>query len=126
MSNAFTENVTAIPDINTVINTDSVVVGAFPQNYQKTAATSLKFPKVKNINLTECPPTKEEIEEYAKSINYFIDSEYFIKKYTANGWTMGNGNEIKDWRAVVDIWAKNEKTVAPTKPTARMKFRNEV
>ncbi len=108
---------------------NSVAVGNdtfYTENDQKTAATPLKFPKVKNINLTECPPAKEEIEEYAKSINYFIDSVYFLKKYTANGWTMGNGNEIKDWRAVVDIWAKNEKTVAPTKPTARMKFRNEV
>lgn len=51
-------------------------------------------------------PTASEVTEYAKSIGFVLDGEYFIDKYTANGWMVGK-SKMKDWKATVRTWKKN-------------------
>ena len=55
-----------------------------------------------------CPPSVSEVKEYCLENEYPVDPERFIDYYVANGWKVGR-NPMKDWRAAVRVWAKNEK-----------------
>lgn len=52
-------------------------------------------------------PTVEEVKAYCEERNNYIDPQKFIDYYTANGWKVGR-NKMKDWRAAVRTWEKNE------------------
>jgi uncharacterized protein YdaU (DUF1376 family) len=52
------------------------------------------------------PPTLEEITNYCKERRNKIDPQLFIDKYIGNGWMVGK-NKMKDWKAVVRTWEKN-------------------
>lgn len=53
------------------------------------------------------PPTLEEVVEYCKTHGYKMDPEKFYNHYTANGWMVGK-NPMKDWKAAVRNWEKND------------------
>jgi len=52
-------------------------------------------------------PTPLEVSEYAKSIGYQLEGEYFCDTYEARGWMIGK-NRMKDWKASVRTWKKND------------------
>ncbi len=54
------------------------------------------------------PPTLEEVSAYVSEKGYSIDMERFIDFYTSKGWMVGK-NKMKDWKAAVRNWWKNEK-----------------
>lgn len=54
------------------------------------------------------PPTVEEVTSYCKERLNAVDPKRFIDHYTANGWVRGK-TKIKDWRACVRTWERNEK-----------------
>ena len=54
------------------------------------------------------PPTLEEVKAYCEERNNNVDAERFIDYYSANGWVQGKGKPIKDWKACVRTWEKNE------------------
>jgi len=66
------------------------------------------------------PPTIKEVIEYAGSIGYQIDAEYFIDKYNATGWKLSNGKTMKNWKATVVTWKKKDRDNGP-KPVERDK-----
>jgi hypothetical protein len=53
-------------------------------------------------------PTVEEVKEYCQERNNGIDAQHFVDHYTANGWMVGR-NKMKDWKASVRTWEKNDK-----------------
>ena len=53
------------------------------------------------------PPTLEEVQAYCLERNNNVDAERFINYYTANGWVVGKGNKMKDWKAAVRNWEKS-------------------
>lgn len=53
------------------------------------------------------PPTVEEVRNYCQERNNGIDPERFVAYYTANGWVQSKGKPIKDWKACVITWEKN-------------------
>lgn len=53
------------------------------------------------------PPTVEEISEYCQSRGNGISAERFYDHYSANGWKVGK-TQMKDWKAAVRNWEKNE------------------
>ena len=55
-----------------------------------------------------CHPSLPEIKEYCMENSYLIDPESFIDYYEANGWMVGK-NPMRDWKAAVRTWARNEK-----------------
>jgi len=55
------------------------------------------------------PPTVSEVSEYCESRNNGIDAEHFVSHYEANGWMRGKA-KIKDWKACVRTWEKNNRT----------------
>lgn len=52
------------------------------------------------------PPTREEVQSYCLERKNNVDAERFIDYYTANGWYVGK-NKMKDWKAAVRTWEKN-------------------
>lgn len=49
------------------------------------------------------PPSRDEVEAYAREIDYHIDADRFLAYYAGNGWRMG-GNPMRDWRAALRLW----------------------
>lgn len=52
-------------------------------------------------------PSVEEISSYCKERNNNINPEQFYDYYEANGWKI-NRNPMKDWKATVRNWERNE------------------
>ena len=55
------------------------------------------------------PPSVEEVSQYCKERGNNVSAERFVDYYTANGWKVGI-NPMKDWKAAVRTWERNEKT----------------
>lgn len=54
------------------------------------------------------PPTTEQVTEYAESRGGSIDAERFCDFYASKGWMVGK-NKMKDWKAAVRNWLKNDR-----------------
>lgn len=52
------------------------------------------------------PPTLAEVTEYCVQRDNGVDPEYFINHYSTTNWFRGK-TKIKDWRACVRNWEKN-------------------
>ena len=52
-------------------------------------------------------PTIEEVKEYCSERKNGVDAERFVNYYTANGWKVGK-NPMKDWKAAVRSWERND------------------
>lgn len=53
------------------------------------------------------PPTVDQVREYCRERGNAVDPEAFLSHYQSNGWKVGK-NSMKDWRAAVRTWEKNE------------------
>lgn len=60
------------------------------------------------------PPTIEEVRQYCEERKNGIDAERFIDYYTARGWELKQGQKIKDWKACIRTWERNN--TAPAQP----------
>lgn len=58
---------------------------------------------------TFTPPTVEEVRQYCQERGNGIDPEQFVNYYQARGWELKPGQKVKDWRACVITWEKNQK-----------------
>jgi DNA-binding Lrp family transcriptional regulator len=54
------------------------------------------------------PPTVEEVQAYCAERGNKVDAQRFVDFYTANGWHQGRGKPIKDWRAAVRTWERDD------------------
>lgn len=72
-----------------------------------------------NNNSRFTPPTAQDVRNYCNEKNISIDAERFVDYYASKGWLVGKA-KMKDWRAAVRNWARNEKphTPAPAIKTA--------
>jgi hypothetical protein len=52
-------------------------------------------------------PSLEELKAYIQEHEYSVDAERFFDYYESNGWKVGK-NPMKDWKACVRTWQKNE------------------
>ena len=64
--------------------------------------------KERNNNIF-APPTVLEVADYCAERKNNVDAEAFVNFYTANGWVQGKGKPIKDWKAAVRTWERNDK-----------------
>lgn len=53
------------------------------------------------------PPTVEEVTDYCIERNNGIDPQAFVDYYTARGWML-NKQKMKDWKAAVRTWERND------------------
>ena len=54
------------------------------------------------------PPTFEEVKAYCVERGNHVDAQRFVDYYTSNGWKVGK-NQMKDWKAAVRTWERDEK-----------------
>lgn len=59
-------------------------------------------------------PSVEEVQEYCNERGNNIDAQHFVDYYSARGWMLGK-NKIKDWKACVRTWERND-SFKPQKP----------
>jgi len=59
------------------------------------------------------PPTVEEVFNYCNERCNNVDAQNFVDHYTVNNWMRGK-NKIKDWKACVRTWEKNNQTSSNT------------
>ena len=52
-------------------------------------------------------PTVEDVQEYCDERGNNIDAQHFVDYYSARGWMLGK-NHIKDWKACVRTWERND------------------
>ena len=52
-------------------------------------------------------PSLEDVKAYCEERKNNVDAERFIDYYTANGWKVGK-NPMKDWKAAVRSWERND------------------
>lgn len=88
-------------DTDTVTDTDTVI--------EKESV------KRKTTRTAFAPPTITDVQNYADSNGYKLDAERFVDYYSSKGWTVGK-SPMKDWRAAVRNWAKNDRA-SPAKNT---------
>lgn len=62
------------------------------------------------------PPTLDEVKAYCQERGNRVDPERFIDYYTANGWKVGK-NPMKDWKAAVRTWERQDTQKARTRNT---------
>ena len=56
-------------------------------------------------------PTVEEIEAYCKEKGYtYTDAEGFFDYYESVGWLVGKNKPMRDWKASVRRWERDEKS----------------
>lgn len=55
------------------------------------------------------PPTIEEVAAYCRERGNGIDPEAFVSYYARQGWELGNGRKMRDWRSAVITWEKHGK-----------------
>ena len=53
-------------------------------------------------------PTVEEIADYCSERKNGIDAQYFFDYYEARNWELAKGRKVKDWKACVRTWERNE------------------
>ena len=76
----------------------------------KSKSKSIEIDKEKDINNKRkrfTPPTIDEVKAYCRERQNNVDAERFIDYYETNGWVQGKGKPIKDWKAAVRTWEKN-------------------
>nr|DAU72365.1 MAG TPA: DnaD like replication protein [Caudoviricetes sp.] len=61
-------------------------------------------------------PTLSQITQYCLERNNNVNAEQFYDYYESNGWKVGK-NAMKDWKACVRTWERNEYKKAPIKKT---------
>ena len=61
-------------------------------------------------------PTIEDVKAYCNERGNRVDPERFIDYYTANGWKVGK-NPMKDWKAAVRTWERQDTQKARTSNT---------
>lgn len=71
----------------------------------------------KSIRVKFTPPTLEDVSAYVYENNINIDPEAFFDHFTSNGWLVGGKTKMKDWKAAVRNWERNERKWNNDKPS---------
>ncbi len=51
-------------------------------------------------------PTAAEVVEYASTIGFNLNGEYFVDYWEARGWVMKGGTPMKSWQATIRNWKR--------------------
>lgn len=69
------------------------------------------------------PPTLEEVQAYCRERGNNVDADQFINFYSGKGWMIGK-NKMKDWKACVRTWEKNDQSKLFKQPEKKNTFCN--
>ncbi|MBQ1294790.1 MAG: hypothetical protein IIY21_12180 [Clostridiales bacterium] len=71
------------------------------------------------------PPSVEEVSAYCLERGNAVDPHSFVSFYESKGWMIGK-NRMKDWRAAVRTWERNEKQKQTKKDIFSEDFWNDI
>lgn len=57
-------------------------------------------------------PTPSEVAEYCRERGNTVNAQRFCDFYGRQGWRLNNGQPMKDWKAAVRLWERDEKKPA--------------
>ena len=63
------------------------------------------------------PPTIQEVREFCHGRGNGIDPVKFVAHYQARGWELSKGRKMKDWRACVVTWERNNAEAEQEQPS---------
>lgn len=112
------------PESNVDVNVN--VNGNVNVNVDDNVNGDVESKKGAKSNSRFTPPTREEAEAYVKAERLGkVDLDKFFDYYASNGWKVGK-NSMKDWRATLRNWNRNEvNTVRPSPGGVTQKFKPE-
>lgn len=114
----------AKPESNVDVNVN--VNGNVNVNADVNVNGDVESKKGAKTNSRFTPPTREEAAAYAKEQGLTrVDLDKWFDYYASNGWKVGK-NSMKDWRATLRNWNRNEvNTVRPSPAGVTQKFKPE-
>ena len=59
------------------------------------------------------------MKAYCIERNNNIDAEYFIDFQEARGWVLSNGKKMKDWKATIRTWERNNYNRKPVNKNSK-------
>lgn len=77
-----------------------------------------------NIYISFKPPTVGEVQAYCTERNNGVNAETFVNFYESKGWMVGK-NRMKDWKAAVRTWEKNNRSIEPKKTREEWDWLND-
>ena len=70
------------------------------------------------------PPTLEDVQKYCQERKNSVDAERFLNFYESKGWFVGK-NKMKDWKAAVRTWEREDKQKSTTSTPQRQSDHTE-
>lgn len=110
VSNTNAEQTQYERNTNVCENDTNVIRTQYERNTNKINKNKIKENNIDNIDKPVSrfiPPTLQEVEAYIQEKGYNFTAEAFFDYYTSNGWMVGR-NKMKDWKASVRNWKRNE------------------
>jgi hypothetical protein len=81
--------------------------GSLPGHHAETSSSSSSSSNSSKNPPVFTPPTVEEVRAYCQERGNSVDPERFIDFYASKGWMVGK-NKMRDWKAAMRGWEKNE------------------
>lgn len=78
---------------------------------KETKEKEIKEEKIKDKSVVRAcfkKPSVDEIKAYCIERKNTIDAQHFFDHYESNGWKVGGKSPMKDWKASIRTWEKNE------------------
>ena len=101
-------------DINNIeynIDKDNYIGGVNTRSEQDDLVSQLRekydVPAEKKTRKAFSHPSVDEVRAYCAERKNSVDAEKFVDYYSSNGWMVGK-NKMKDWKAAVRTWEKNQ------------------
>lgn len=94
----------------------------FLQIENSNSDTSLENKSVAKKKFTK--PMLEELEAYKQERNLNVNCEVFWDYYEAKGWVIGR-SPMKDWRATMRNWSRNQEAFKPPKEQTQANYDDE-
>jgi uncharacterized protein YdaU (DUF1376 family) len=75
--------------------------------------TNTNIVKAKTTRKKFVKPEPQEVADYARSIGFELDGDYFVAYYQTRGWKVGK-EPMVDWKSAIVTWKRNNKDSTPT------------
>jgi hypothetical protein len=112
MASRLDNTISRSPEINKIKQlrsnyaVDTKKLGAEENRIHENTIQKNTIDKIRSDKKRFTKPTKEDLLLYAEEIGFQIDPDRFLDYYDSKGWLIGKA-PMKDWRAAVRTWKKN-------------------
>lgn len=94
-------------ETNTEHNVTNETQGNKNVTLDKIREDKIREDKKETVSKKFVRPTLQQVRAYCDERKNKVDPERFIDHYESNGWKVGGKSAMKDWKAAVRTWEKN-------------------